>query len=107
MALSFTKRIEFVTLEGGYMPGDDEEVSQGKAWADIKTLKGNEIAVFSGTALEGSSRFIIRYRKGIKSNWKIKYKNTLYKIESITNDDEKNVTITIIANAPLDSSTEV
>lgn len=102
MALNFNKRIEFVTLEGGYMPGMEEEVSQGKAWADIRTLKGSEVAVHVGTVLEGSSRFIIRYQKGIKSSWRIKYKGLHYKIESITNDDERNRTITIIANAILD-----
>lgn len=99
MAYNFSKRIEFITLEGGYMPGDETEVSQGKAWADIKTLKGSEVAAYSGTVLEGSSRFIIRYREGIKNTWKLKYKGEQYKIESIVNDDEQNRTITIIANA--------
>lgn len=107
MALNFTKRIEFISLESyGPEPGGTE-VSQGFAWADIRTLKGNEVAVFNSTALEGSSRFIIRYRKGIKKSWRIKYKGQLYKIESITNDDERNRTITIVANTFLDYDIEV
>jgi hypothetical protein len=40
--------------------------------------------------------------KGIKANRKIKYKGLIYEIESITNNDENNHTITIIGNAMLD-----
>ncbi|TYR78450.1 head-tail adaptor protein [Priestia megaterium] len=102
MNLNFKHRIEIMELKSntGPEPGESETLFS-KAWADIKTMKGSEYdsAVIAGNV--GKSRFIIRYMKGIKSNMKIKYEGLTYDIESITNDDENNRTITIIGNALL------
>lgn len=99
---NFKHRIELVELRPntGPEPGE-QEVTFSKAWADIRTMKGNEYntAVMAGN--EGKSRFIIRYMKGLKASMKIKYKGLTYDIESITNDNENNMTITMIANARL------
>lgn len=101
MALLFKNRIEIVELKAneGPWPGDETEQLFTKAWADIKTMKGSEYNFASLSGNVGKSRFIIRYIKGIKPNMKIKYKGVTYDIESITNDDEQNRTITIIGNA--------
>lgn len=102
MAYHFNNRIEFVAMEGGRMPGEGEEVVKAKAWADIRTMKGSELVLYENSSvLVGKSRFIIRYRKDIESTWDIRYKGKKYEIESIVNDDERNQTITIIANAVL------
>lgn len=102
MGLHFKNRIEILEMRSnpGPEPGETE-VLFSKAWADIKTMKGSEYnnAVMAGN--EGKSRFIIRYIKGIRASMKIKYNGLTYDIESITNDDENNRTITIIGNAIL------
>ncbi|MFB4472715.1 phage head closure protein [Oceanobacillus caeni] len=102
MALHFKHRIEIMELKpnAGPEPGE-AEVLFSKAWADIKTMKGSEYnnAVMAGNV--GKSRFIIRYMKGIRASMKIKYNGLTYDIESITNDDENNHTITMIAKAKL------
>jgi len=106
MALSFTKRIEIVELKpnDGPIPSGpeahgDQEVLFSKAWADIKTMKGSEVQTLGLAAHEVTSRFIIRYKEGIKPYMKIKYKGKTYNIESLTNDDEQNRTITMIASS--------
>jgi|SRR5699024_2103490 len=102
MALSFTKRIEIIDLvesSGPEANGDEEEVLIAKPWAAIKTMKGSEVQTLGLSGHEMTSRFIIRYKDGIKPSHKIKYKGQTYNIESITNDDEQNRTITMIASA--------
>ena len=47
---------------------------------------------------ELTSRFIIRYMKGITPTMLIKYKGIYYDIKSMTNDNEENRTITMIAS---------
>lgn len=96
MALSFNKRIKLITTKGGFIPGEVTEVVFSKAWADIKTMQGKEIQSMDLTAHEMSTRFIIRYMKGITPDMKIKYKGNLYEIKGMTNDDEKNRTITLV-----------
>lgn len=100
MNLHFKNRIEIVELRPnpGPDPGEQETLFS-RAWADIKTMKGSEYNSATMAGNVGKSRFIIRYMKGIKSTMKIKYKGLTYDIESITNDDENNRTITIIGNA--------
>ena len=99
----FKNRIEIMEMKPnpGPLPGE-KEVLFTKAWADIRTMKGREYNVAKIAGNEGKSRFIIRYMEGIKAHMRIKYKGLLYKIESITNDDENNHTITIIGSAILD-----
>jgi|SRR5690625_838000 len=98
----FKNRIEIIELKPnpGPEPGSNE-VLFSKAWADIRTMKGREFNIAKLAGNEGKSRFIIRYMQGIKAHMKIKYKGLIYDIESITNDNEENRTITIIGNAIL------
>lgn len=101
----FKNRIEIIEIRpvrDSIYPDEVEEVLFSKAWADIRTMKGREFNIAKLAGNEGKSRFIIRYMKGIKPNMRIKHKGLSYKIESITNDDENNHTITIIGNAILD-----
>ncbi|ASV67221.1 phage head closure protein [Cytobacillus kochii] len=104
MTLNFKNRISIVELEPnpGPEPGESEQEFT-KAWADIKTMKGTEYnqSVIAGNI--GISRFIIRFIPNIKPNMKVRYKGNLYDIESITNDDEGNRTITIIGKAILNN----
>lgn len=101
----FKNRIEIIEerpVKDSPYPDETEEVLFSKAWADIRTMKGREYNVAKIAGNEGKSRFIIRYMKGIKAHMRIKYNGLIYKIESITNDDEQNHTITIIGYADLD-----
>jgi len=101
----FKNRIEIVEIKPDYnspYPDATKEVLFSKAWADIRTMKGREYNIAKLAGNEGKSRFIIRYMKGVKAHMKIKYKGLIYDIESITNDDEQNRTITIIGYADLD-----
>lgn len=99
MGLNFSHRIEFIAFERqGGLPGQ-VEVSKGKAWAAVKTLKGSE---YNAAALAGSifnTRFIVRYNKNIESHYQIKFKGKVYDIESMENDDEQNRTMTLFAKA--------
>lgn len=99
---NFKHRIEIVELKPneGPEPGESEGLFS-KVWADIRTMKGYEYDSATMAGNVGKSRFIIRYMKGIKPTMKVKHKELTYEIESMTNDDEDNRTITIIAKAIL------
>lgn len=98
MALHFSKRIEIIEEQDstGPEPGLSDDVVVFKPWADIKTLQGREIQTLGLDGHAHSTRFIIRYRDGIKNHMKVKYKGKTYNIISNTNDNEQNDTITLV-----------
>ena len=97
MAYHFNNRIEIINeVRAGGLPGQYEEVTIARPYAEVKTLKGYEYASSGGlSGIMGSIRFIIRYRSDISAYYKVKYNGNLYKINSIANDDGKNRTITL------------
>lgn len=72
-----------------------------KAWADIKTLKGEDHAVAIVQEHRITYRFIIRYMTGIDAFQRINFNGREYEIDSILNDNENNKTLTIIATVVL------
>ncbi|MDT0656290.1 phage head closure protein [Staphylococcus chromogenes] len=100
MAYRFNNRIEIVErVSSGPMPNNFKENVIAKPWADIKTIRGNEYLSSGLTASEIPVRFIIRYREGITSKQRIKWKNLDFNIESVQNDDGLNRTLTIYSKA--------
>lgn len=65
-------------------------------WADLKTVKGSEFYQAASAQAQNDIRFIIRYTTGVNSDMRISYKDRLFNIISIINDDERNKTLTII-----------
>lgn len=100
MAYHFNTRIKIIKeVSTGPYPNDKEEKVIARPWADIKTMKGSEYNIGNVTASEEPTRFIIRYREGIETKQRIKWGEKDYSIESVTNDDGKNQTITIFGKA--------
>lgn len=100
MAYHFNNRIKIVErVSSGPMPDQFEEKPIAKPWADIKTVRGNEYLASGFTASEIPVRFIIRYREGINSKQRIKWKDLDFNIESVQNDDGLNRTLTIYGKA--------
>ncbi|MBB5356650.1 SPP1 family predicted phage head-tail adaptor [Anoxybacillus mongoliensis] len=66
-------------------------------WAAIKTLRGREYHEAATTQNENTVRFVVRYTAGITSDMRIQYKDRTFEIVSVINDDERNVTMTIVA----------
>lgn len=100
MAYYFNTRVEIIgerQYEDSFFPDEVEEYSVAKPWADIRTIKGSEYYEANVTANKIPMRFIIRYRGGITTKPKIKYKGDLYNIESVQNDNVMNQTLTIFA----------
>ncbi len=97
----FDKIIEFLVdsneedqNENGY-PVDEPTVFK-KVGAMIKTMQGREYIQAATTNNENTSRFVIRYTKGLHEDMRIRFRGRIFEIESIINDDEENVTLTII-----------
>jgi SPP1 family predicted phage head-tail adaptor len=68
-------------------------------WAMIKTLQGREYYQAAAVQAENTTRFVIRYTTGINNKMRIKYGERIFDIAAPPiNDDEKNITLTIIAN---------
>lgn len=100
MAYHFNTRVEIIEerqSEDSFLPDEVEEYSVAKPWADIRTIKGSEYYEANVTANKIPLRFIIRYREGITTKQKVKYKGDLYNIESVQNDNAMNQTLTIFA----------
>jgi SPP1 family predicted phage head-tail adaptor len=89
---------EFVsgTDPDGFPMEDWQDVKT--VWAMIKTLQGREYYQAAAVQAENTTRFIIRYIKDLSTKMRISYNNRIFDIQSIINDDEKNITLTIIAN---------
>jgi SPP1 family predicted phage head-tail adaptor len=80
--------------------GFDEQIWRDlfSCWADIKTLRTREFYAAAEKQNENSIRFIIRFRKDIKSSMRVMYKEKFYEIiGDPINDDMKNKTLTIHA----------
>ncbi|MEB6260827.1 phage head closure protein [Staphylococcus haemolyticus] len=101
MAYHFNNRIEIIEERedpNAFMPGEGMIITViAKPWAEVKTLKGSEYADAGFTINEEPMRFIIRYRKGIETYHHVRYKGENYNIQSVTNDNGSNQTLTIFA----------
>lgn len=66
-------------------------------WAQIKTQTAREYWQAAQFQNQNEVRFIIRYTKGISPDMRIVYKERIFEITGIMNDDELNVSMTIFA----------
>ncbi|ADU95291.1 phage head closure protein [Geobacillus sp. Y412MC52] len=96
--ITFQKCDENATNENGFPLEDSQRWQDVKTvWAMIKTLQGREYYEAATTQNENTVRFVIRYTTGINPDMRIKYKDRTFEILSVINDDEQNITLTIIA----------
>lgn len=96
---SFRHRITIQEFTEGYNENGfpiEEWQDVKLVWAMIKTLKGSEFYQAASTQNENSLRFVIRYTTGLNPDMRILYKNRIFEIESIINDDEMDKTLTIM-----------
>ncbi|MFG3613096.1 phage head closure protein [Rummeliibacillus stabekisii] len=77
-----------------------------KTWAMIKTVKGSEYFSAASTQNENTYRFVIRYQQGITPDMQIQFKEHIFNITSILNDDELDKTLTIIAEERVGNATK-
>ena len=95
----FDKVIEFqieseIQDESGYPVM--KWVTFKKAGAMIKTMQGREYIQAATTKNEGTSRFVIRYTKGLHEDMRVLFRERIFDILSIINDGEENKTLTIV-----------
>ena len=74
----------------------ETETEVGYFWADIRTLKGEEIQTAGIELQKNTFRFIMRYNPEITSKMIIEYQGQRYDIDEIVNDNLRNRTLTII-----------
>lgn len=75
-----------------------------KVWSMVKTTKGSEYPAAAQTNTVNVTRFVVRYSEALrdlfdekKTKIELRYKGVNYDVKSIINDDELNITYTIIA----------
>lgn len=96
--ITFQQYDENAVNENGFPLEDSQRWTDVKTvWAMIKTLQGREYYEAAATQNENTVRFVIRYTSGITPDMRIKYKDRAFEILSVINDDERNITLTIIA----------
>lgn len=83
-------------------------VEYTKAWASLKTLKGNTFYSAAQNNMQHIREFKIRYQrklddgfrpKRLQVNWKKNGKDIIHDIESIENEDGLNITMTVRCKA--------
>lgn len=96
-------RIIFLSPPGAIVGGwpSTEWTDYKPLWAEIKTQKGSRLFNSEAVQMQGSKIFGVRYRDDINENMRIRHKNTVYEIESMTNDDENNQWYTILVREVL------
>lgn len=67
-----------------------------KVYAMVKPVSAREYHAAKASQTENVTRFVIRYKKDIDDSMKVIYNGRKFEIESIINDDDKNITLTII-----------
>lgn len=94
--ITFQEKVASVDSDG--FVNEDVWNDVATVWSQIKTLKGKEYYQAAAIQNESNKHFIIRYNPNIQSDMRINFKNTYYEIHSITNDDELNQSMTIVAS---------
>lgn len=69
-------------------------------WADITSLSGKEYIESAQTLSEVTSKIYIRFIQGLKTTMRIKYKDRIFNIQSILQDEKQGI-ITIMAKEVL------
>lgn len=98
--LNFKHRIKLLTVS---IEMDDllQEIEVikvfGDFWADIKTVKGQDLQAAGVESYKSKFRFIIRYVPDVNSKMMVEYNGTRFAIEEILNDNMANQTLTILA----------
>lgn len=83
--------------ENGYPVPEWKTVK--KPWAKIKTVKGYETISGAAEVNTKVKRFIIRPTDGLHEKQRIIHKGIIYDIQAILEDDEEEVTYTIVATS--------
>jgi SPP1 family predicted phage head-tail adaptor len=73
---------------GGYDVTWENEVTD--TWAAIWPVSASDFVRTSQEAIVVTHRIRIRYRSGVKSDWRIKYKSRYFDIVSIINPNESD-----------------
>lgn len=75
----------------------------GRYWAMIKTLKGSEIMGAGREQSKVEKRFVLKYTKSLDefinsehTTFEVVQKGVVYDVKSATNDDDMNITVTIV-----------
>ncbi len=96
--ITFQQYDENAVNENGFPLEESQRWQDVKTvWAMIKTLRGREYYEAATTQNENTVRFVVRYTVGITPDMRIQYKGRTFEILSVINDDERDVTMTIVA----------
>lgn len=75
-----------------------------RVWAKVRLIRSSEsIKLLKNEATE-EMQFTIRYRKGIDKNMKIRYKDQMYGIDSVENENEADRFLILHAEAVEDEN---
>ena len=80
----------------------------GRYWAMIKTLKGSEIMDAGREQTKVEKRYVLRYSKSLDefinnehTTFEVVHNGVVYDVKSSINDDDKNITVTIVVEGRL------
>lgn len=79
-------------------PKDSEWQDVATVWASIEPLSGREYLLANNVNSETKSRIRIRYRQGITTGMRIKYKDRLFDIQSVADIEERHVAMELMCS---------
>lgn len=66
-------------------------------WASIEPLSGKEFFAAQQINAEINTKIIMRYRTGIKPEMRATFKDRVFDILSVINDNERNISLVLMA----------
>ncbi len=87
-----------ITDKDGFV--SEEWIPFAEVWADISSVSGKEYFNSARDVSEVTSKIYIRQLKGMKTTMRIKYKERLFNIQSVLQDERNGIT-TIMAKEVL------
>jgi len=98
------KRIEILSIgqifdEEGY--STEGEIVYKKLWSKVVNVSSKEYSQAKANQTENITKFVVRYNKlyELTNDMFIRYNDKRFNIESVINDEEKNITLTIIGRS--------
>lgn len=68
----------------------------GNVWGSIETLNGRELAWAGQSHSQATVQIVIRYFAGLTERHRLKFGTRIFGIESMNNEDERNVRMTLM-----------
>jgi SPP1 family predicted phage head-tail adaptor len=87
---------EFQEWRDEYDFPHEDWVDVKSVWSRVETVSGRRFYEAAAVQMEQNKTFHIRYHKDLHDRMRVLFRGDKYEIQSLMNDDEKNVSMTVV-----------